>query len=99
MSVKSNGKVTCICSGSDHGGVAPVRLSFLQIATINSGYIIKRQLFKRISQIPKQAETAGNLILEIRNYTESDPYVYPNVHHSTIYNSLDMEATYMSIDR
>ena len=26
-------------------------------------------------------------------------YVYPSVHHSTIYNSQDMEATYMSIGR
>ena len=26
-------------------------------------------------------------------------YMYPNDHYSTVYNSYDMEATYMSIDR
>ena len=26
-------------------------------------------------------------------------HVYPNVHHSTVYNSQDMEATQMSISR
>ena len=26
-------------------------------------------------------------------------HVHPNVHHSTVYNSQDMEATYMPISR
>ena len=31
--------------------------------------------------------------------TRIERYVYPNVHHSTVYNSQDMEATWMSIGR
>ena len=30
---------------------------------------------------------------------ETELKVYPNVHRSTVYNSQDMEATYMSINR
>ena len=31
--------------------------------------------------------------------TERDTHMYPNVHCSTVYNSQDMEATYMPISR
>ena len=31
--------------------------------------------------------------------TRIERHVYPNVHHSTVYNSQDMEATQMSISR
>ena len=31
--------------------------------------------------------------------TNSERYVYPNVHCSTVYNSQDMEATSESVDR
>ena len=32
-------------------------------------------------------------------HTDKKRHVYPNVHHSTVYNSQDMEATRMSISR
>ena len=40
--------------------------------------------------------TPGHISGENSN---SNAYMYPNVHSSTIYNSQDMEATWMSIDR
>ena len=36
---------------------------------------------------------------ELRENHNSKRYMHPNVHYSTIYNSQDMEATYMSVNR